>query len=478
MKRDSLALIAQHQKSVESPLEAINFYQNTSKGAKNPVTIRGTPGTRYLFTTGIGPGRGNGLVFQEAGYFVSGTKLIRINSELGVTEVGTLLTSFGYVTMSSNGNQLFIRDSAAGYNWNGTTFTQVTDPDYPPGRHSAFVGGFTVLENSASVGQFSVSDSYNSASYQPLNFATAELSPDRAYVPFALHNELLVFGEDTTEVYRLSSNPDFPFEPVLNTSIGYGVQAPRSVVQADNTVYWLSSNREGHNVFLRLNGYIAHVVSTRELEEELAGFTLASDCESYSYQAGGHVFVVFTFVADDRTFVYDITEDRWHRRSSSGLGRHIGSGYVFFQKRHILGSVNSAEFLEYRDDVYTDGRLLNPIRRELVLPHIHNAGRRLNIHRVEFDFDAGIGVVTGQGSQPKATVYYSKNRGKTFSAGTEISLGALGEFFKTPRVKLLGVAFTHTLKIVVADPVRVTLLGVYFLYTPLDMYEEPSEGGQ
>lgn len=475
MPRIPIPLQGSHQigrANAASALECINMYQETSKVSKNKVSLYPTPGLLALVSAGIGPCRGNGEEFDGNAYFVSGSKLIKIDSSFTASEVGTLTTSTGSVSMASSSTQLLIVDGADGYIWDGTTFTTISDIDFPRATVCAYMDTYFIVNDEDSPGVFNISATDDGLVWGALDFGISESSPGALKNIKVIHNTLFLFSSIATEPFYNSGNADFPFEPLRNSKIESGLQASFSVVQADNTLYWLGANKEGVNQFIRLNGYNPEVVSTREIEYELSTYSRTSDCTAYSYQQAGHVFVVFSFPAQDRTLVYDISENTWHRRKAFDMGRHRGEGHLSFNGKHIIGDHITSQFYELSLGTYTDTSALSYIERQVITGHVHDQGSNITVHCLEVDFAGGEGVLTGQGSDPTITLYYSKDEGNTWSTGLQKALGAMGQYRKRARFFGLGMGENFVFKLVVTDPIKLAIVGMYLTYHVLDFYKE------
>lgn len=475
MPRVSIPVRGTHQLArakAASVLDCINMYQETSSVSKNKVSLYPTPGLANLFSSGSGPCRSNGVTFDENLYFVSGNKLIKITTAFVASEVGTLNTSTGNVSMASSSVELLIVDGTNGYIWDGTTFTTISDVDFPVATVCAYMDGYFIVNDVNFHGSFNISGSYDGLTWGALDYSAAESAPGALQSIMVLHNTMFLFTSIGIEPFYNSGNADFLFDPLRNAKVEAGLHAPFSVVQADNTLYWLSANSEGINQIVRLNGYNSEVVSTREIEHELSTQSTTSDCVTYSYQQAGHVFVVFTFPSADLTLVYDIAESTWHRRKSYGMERHRVRGHAHFNGKHIVGDYASAQFYELSLTTYTDTAAAHTIERQMVSGHVHGQGESIALHCLEIDVEGGQGTLSGQGVNPTATLYYSKDEGYTWSTGLQRPIGALGEYRKRIRYFNLGFGESFVFKLIVTDPIKLVIVGLYITYSELDFHKD------
>jgi len=448
------------QSVVISNQRTVNYYPSQeSPGAKSPLTLRPTPGLKKLFSASLGPGRGNGIVFQNKMYFVSHDKLIESNSDLSSgTEIGTLNTIGGRVVMAASPTELILVDGEYGYHWDGTTFSVISDPDFPTATHIAWLD-FYFIANDVDTGQFYISGLNDGLSWNPLDFATAESQPDNLLAVFTTNNELWLFGEYTTEVYYNSGNPDFPFDQIPQGVMDIGVQAPYSISKNEQgELVWLSASRHGANdvVKARLGGF--QIISDTDTGWTLDSLDTTNDAYAWIYTESAHTFYVLTFPKSNKTKVYDFRENFWHDRKSYLIDRHRASGYVFYNRKHVIFDYDNASVyhwcLETRDD---DGQPIERIRRGVI---IHKDRKDIFISRFEIEFEPGQGLVNGQGDHPQAMLKYTRN-GFIWSHELWRSIGKIGEYNNRAVWDSLGSGRQLQFETVITDPVKPVIVGAY-----------------
>jgi hypothetical protein len=419
------------------------------------MVLYGTPGLTRLAETTAEAGRG---LYVAAGrlFAVVGATLYEIGSDGTATARGTLspASGSGRVSMADNGTVLVVVDGTYGYQFTLATnaFAQITDPDWPEATHVAFHDGYFVL-NKSGTGQFVITDLYGTG-VDPLDFATAEGAPDDTVALLVDHRELWLFGEETTEVWFNSGAADFPFARLDGAFIEQGCAAPFSPAKMDNAVYWLSKDRAGHGHVMRAQGYQPQIVSTRAVEHAIQGYSTISDASAYTYQQEGHSFYVLTFPTADRTWVYDAATQLWHERSywSSGEHRHRGECYAFAFGRHLVLDYSNGRIYELDLDAYTDdGETLRALRRT---QHQSAEGRRLFWATLQVEMESGVGLSSGQGSDPQAMLRWSDDGGRTWSSEHWRSMGRLGEYRTRAIWRRLGQSRDRVYELVITDPVK------------------------
>jgi hypothetical protein len=86
------------------------------------------------------------------------------------------------------------------------------------------------------------------ASIDPLDFASAEASPDRAVALLVDHKEVWIFGDNSVEVWYNSGAADYPLTPIQGAFNELGCVAPYSVAKLDNGIFWLGADARGQGM--------------------------------------------------------------------------------------------------------------------------------------------------------------------------------------------------------------------------------------
>ena len=447
--------------NVNSQITVNMFPQIESDGAKNAISLQRTPGLKFNSTVASGVCRSpRPILWNGSGYMVIGTQLVKIASGTA-SVVGTLSTSTGNVSMSSNINHLMVVDGTKGWTWDDSTFTDIFNGDSDFVKTSTmctYMDGYSIV-NKAGFGTFTISSLNDSTAWAAGDVASAEANPDDITALIATHKELWLFGPQTSELWYNSGNADFPFEPYRNGTVEWGIHAPFSLAKADESLFWLSQNREGKGIVLSARGTSPVAISTRDIESEIGEITTISDAIGWTYQQKGHTFYVLTFPTGDRTFVYDVASNMWHRRRSFGVERWRAFGALFDGKKHYCGDYANNNIYELDLDTYTDnGTTISCTRRTQV---IHKDRQRLRVERIELDVEAGVGVSVGQGSDPKIMMRYSKDGGHTWSNEQWRDLGAMGKYGQRVYWTTLGIGRQWVFEFTVTDPIRFSMYGGY-----------------
>ena len=88
-------------------------------------------------------------------------------------------------------------------------------------------------------------------------------------------------------------------------------------------------------------------------------------------------------------------------------------------------------------------------------------GKELRYNALEIGVEVGVGLQTGQGSNPLISLQLSKDGARTWSSWFTQEMGSVGEYQKKVRFRRLGVADQMTFKIRITEPVKVAITGSY-----------------
>jgi len=400
-------------------------------------------------------------------YVVSGTTLYSVTSAGVATSIGTVADT-GFVVMSNNGrlgspgNQLVIATGAAwveyldgyfiwgrdatqsqpgvAYLYNATTaaFAQIADGDL-------FLSG---------EGKFQISALLDGSSYDALDFATAESTPGKLIRGKVDGADLLLFCEDVTEPWYNSGAADFPFERQNQTVVHKGIMGTHCVALLDNTTFWIGKDKDaggGAIVYRLAGGLQGQRISTHAVEDALATVTDWSLVRCISYIINGHAF--FHIILPDQTsWVYDCSTKWWHEESTFLLGRWQGNSHTYAYGKHIVGSCNSGSLFALDPDYMYDDTA-TPVEAEMIsIPHGDDATLK-TLASFQLDIEGGLGLATGQGSDPQVMLQLSFDRGHTWGRERWRSIGAIGNYGLRVVWRQLGWFRSVVIKLRITDPI-------------------------
>jgi len=423
-----------------------------------------TPGLRLLGTCGSGPIRGLYVASTGGMAVVSGNEVYRVGASWAFTLVGTLLTSTGPVSMSDNGLQLMIVDGTYGYIVSLSTgvMTQITDAAFPGANTVTFQDGYFICNNPGT-GQFFISGLYDGLSWNALDFATAEGSPDATVAVLSNARQLWVFGAKTIEVWWNAGGADFPFSRIDGAFIEYGCAAPATALRFSNTIMWVGGGPNGAGIVWQAQGYQPKRVSNHGVELAIQSYGDLTSTTAWAYQEDGHAYYVLNFPNANTSWVYDISTGQWHERAyleaDGTFGRHRAECYAFGFSEHCVGDYENGNVYALDASTFTDNG--NPLVRMRRAPHLSADGRRIFFSKFQLMAQVGVGL-TGSpvvGVDPQVELRYSDDFGNTWSTAQARSMGAIGKYAARVIWRRLGQSRTRVFEVRVSDPVAVTILG-------------------
>lgn len=355
------------------------------------------------------------------------------------TIIGTLITHNGSVGMKIGLNQLVVVDGSFGYvyNLNTKAFTQIT-ADYFLGSNTVeqLDGYFSFIDPNSQT--FYLSANEDATTGDPLDFASANVSPDKLVGQVVTNKVIVYMGEVGAEIWEDSGGADFPLQRNPGAYLEVGLLGAFTVKELDNSIYWLGRDERGAGVVYNMQGFRPVRVSTMAVEEKIQTAINAGNdmtqAVAYTYQQGGHSFYVLQVPGLTTTWTFDASSQMWHERAELVLGeyaQHRGQFHAYcFGKNLIIGTND----VIYAYDTSSNTNAGDPLVRDRVSPHYATPGLdRVAFSRFELDCVVGFGIA-GQ-AQAKVEMRYSNDGGFSWSSWKIGTLGAVGE--KTARARWL-----------------------------------------
>ena len=388
-------------------------------------------------------------------YAVNDSRVFSLDSTLTATLVGTLLTTTGPVSIADNGiTALIVDGSAYGYTitLTGNAFAYLSDPAFYGADKIDILDGFLVL-NRPGTNQFYLSRNADTT-FDPLYIA-AKSGLDRLVSLTVVKREMWLFGENKSEIWRDSGASDFPFE-IISGGIEHGCAACHSVRTVDNSVMWLSRDRDGQAIVMQGSGYNAKRISTHAIEAVFQSYARIDDAVAYTYQIRGHTIYALGFPTAGHTWCYDLATDLWHEWQTAG-GRHRAQCHAAAYGQNIVGDFQSGAVYALEAGTYTDDT--GPIQRVRSFPHmVHNAQR---VFYTSFIADMEAGTIPAGLAEPLVTLRYSDDRGATYSGIQTQTLGVAGATRTSVQFNRLGMARDRVFELSWNAPLETALTGAF-----------------
>ncbi len=459
--------------------KCINLYsEKNPKDSPFPFTNYPTPGT-VIETTATTPGEvravytaSNGnlyVVVDDTAYYVDGSYVWSV--------LGTLTTSTGFVSIKDNTLAAVIVDGTsfafvinlADNSWNSMSATNFYAADVVD-----YMDTYLVF-NRKGTNQFFFSLSnadysmfVGGTAFDPLDIAAKTGSNDNIVTLRVMHRELWLVGEKSSEVWFDAGAADFAFQAMPGAFVEHGCSAAGSIAKYDLSLYWLGRDSSGQNVVFQGSQYRAAVISTKPIDREIATYTDVSDAIGFTYLQEGHVFYVLTFPSANVTWVLDVFEERWHRRSwtddNGGVNRWRANCFATYGRKLLVGDFENGNLYSLDLDTYFDnwdGEEGDPIIRTRSFPHVTEENDRLIHKNFILAMEVGNKMSNATNDNDQVSLRWSDNAGRSYGDAVLQSLGDTGNYIASMQWNRLGLARDRVYEVSWSAPVKTSIQGAY-----------------
>jgi len=335
------------------------------------IFLNKRPGLTLYKTFATGTGRGIAW-FREKFYMAIDGKIIEDGAT--PTTVITLTdanTKVGMIVANSAsiGDYLFICDGTTAWIINSSgVVTHITSVNLPTPHIPipVFIDGYIILAKG--------SDVYNCALDSPTTwntgeYLTAEMFPDKVVALGRQNNQVLVFGESSTEFFYDAANTSgSPLNRNESTTLQTGCAFPFAIYQNEKTCIFTGQSDSGGRAVWQIDGFQPKKVSDEYIDRIIDAETDNAGVRGFGFRSMGHLFYLINLPTLQRTLVYDTEEKLWHEWSTNNAGTHTtfmcsymcdshaGAAYLL---HNTTGTVYKLDPTKYLDDT-------NPILVELI----------------------------------------------------------------------------------------------------------------
>jgi len=351
-----------------------------------------------------------------------------------VTQIGGI-PSDGFVTMARNRRspnpQVVIVSDGQWFTYEGGSLTQGSDSDLPPPICVVEIAGFFVFL--VADGRWFIS-AIDDVTIDGLEFTEAQFSADSNVMGAVRGQELVIFGQRSTEFYVLNDGSgDFPFTRMQTASIGcYAAGSVQKIIlqppngAAVDSIIWAATDHEGtFNGIRVLDGYTGTKISNGEVDRLIRAEPDPTSIRSMAWTENEHSF--YAISGTSFTKVWDGSTGKWHDRKSYGLNRWRCQCHAQIGQVHLFGDY--ASNLVYRSDEDTYDEAGNDIVAEIITPPVHMFPSDFVLDRLFLDVITGVGAVTGSATDtsPQLMIEYSDDGGASWGGQRLVSLGAAAQ---------------------------------------------------
>jgi hypothetical protein len=438
--------------------ERINCYlERQLDGEKSNIVAYGTPGKTLFAEFGDTPVRG-GLSFGDYLYLVHRGNFYRVNNAGSIELVGAIGSTSGFVSMATNGLELFIADGTANAYYYTFSSNTLAASDSPALSTVCFLDGY-IIGNEEGTGKYYWSDLYDASTWDALNFASAESNPDDLVAVFADQGAVMLFGTFTTEIVGNAGQEEQPFIRV-GTPIEWGLVSKSSIAKLGDQVAFLARNRMGEAQVILMRGYSTQRISTHDIERIINNSGTLESATAFSYMINGHQF--YQLNAAGKSFIYDLSTGVWSRVKANNIDNDRGNLGFNLINRIIVSDFENGNLYTVSDDVYDDNG--DPLVMNITGSHIIKSQQKVSINELFVDMEVGVGATTGQGVNPQIVLEVSRDSGHTWGNPIWKSFGRIGEYLSRVSFFRLGRGYSFTFSLTISDPVKRCILGAWITH--------------
>lgn len=217
------------------------------------------------------------------------------------------------------------------------TKTEILSADAPLATHVAYIGGYVVAAETDS-GFFYHSEAQEYRQWDPIDIFAANSKPDPINALIATRfEELIVGGPDSTEQYERLPSGNIPF--FRRWSVGNGVFAPYTLIEADNAVWAVNHRLE----FARISGQTTQTYS-EDVQQALEDIDDWTGAWAHELFIAGHRFILLQaphatniYGTPGVTMLYDYQRKHWHSLYGWNDAMGVPGRWPGWSVHHIWG---------------------------------------------------------------------------------------------------------------------------------------------
>lgn len=425
----------------ESPSEQIprlrlrNMYIAENPNSPDGLSRYTRPCLEELTTVGTGPiygfWRQDGSL-DDDWLIVSDEELYRYNVLTATATLIDPLPGTGFCQFAGTADRVIIVRDGTAYSTDGSSVSVVVMPDdIPP--YTPFAAPVSSVACINSTFLLSVLDSNRfywifpgEVDPDPLNFASAERSPDPIVSINILSDEIWILGTQGPEVWQTTADPEDPFlrinGRVYEEGCVYRETVCNAVANNNPCLIWVT---EKGSVVLTQGS--PQKISNNSVEEALK---TATTLRAWTFRHNRHDFYVLT--SDQWTYVFDLTRGEWGRWDSYGLPYFRASLGLMTGSTPVGADSETNKLYNLVAGVSDEN---DPVVRE-ISGIVHNPGKAIPCSMIGVRVNSGWSPTYG--FTPVLEMRWSDDQGVTWSDYVQMSLGDKGSYWEDVVYRSLG----------------------------------------
>ena len=284
--------------------------------------------------------------------YTNGTYALSFSGGGGSGAAGTYTVTDGTVTsttMTDFGTGYTSEPTVSFPSGGGTGASGLVTLNIFPSPHiptPTFIDGYIVLAQRSDVYTSDLDEPHH---WTSSNFLTAEMFPDAVVGLARQNNQVVVFGENSTEFFYDAANVNgSPLARNDSTTLQMGNAAPYAVYQNEGTFLFVGQSESGGRAVWQVTGFQPKKVSDEFIERILDAEVDMSDCYGYGFRTKGHLFYLLNLPTINKTLVYDTEEKLWHEWSTN-----VADAHTMFAYNHMSDNYTGSAYLLHN----TDGKM-------------------------------------------------------------------------------------------------------------------------
>ena len=436
-----------------------NWYQQISQQGKEDFVLLPFPGLKFKSTQ---PGLDRGFNrMAEVLYQVKGTSLYEISSA-GVHTLRGTIPGTGRAIIRNDGINMFIVTDLKVWKYSAdtNTVTEVTNVNITGAKSVDFINNqFIYTKDKFST----VSDVGNGAEASGLNVVGEETLPDDLVRDYVFDEVIYRCGVRSIVGWYNSEVGTPPISKLEGRVTNVGLAAIHSIAKTDQGFYFLGDD---FAIYRSLAGRQERI-STDAISNEIQKYSSVSDAIGSTFTFEGQNFYSISFPSGNKTFVVseNLSVNGWFELSSevnNPLQSSIyqGSSIInVYGKNFVADAVNGNI---YELDLRTFTNNNKPLQRIKVTQSangdlLNAKGKRVQMSCLKLIMETGVGVIEGQGDNPRIMIEYSDDGGRSWNAGSWPIVGRLGEFTLQVEWFNLGSFYDRIFRVSTTDPVNYSI---------------------
>lgn len=436
-----------------------NFYQQFNEGGKDKYVLLPFPGLKVI-SSKAGSDRGFHRM-AEVLYQVKGVTLYSID-KTGLHTAKGVIPGTGRAIIADDGINMFIVSDLKVWKFSTDTdlVTEVTDLNITGSKSVDFFNNQFIYTKD----RFStVSNVGDGSTASGLNVVGEETLPDDLVRDYVFDEVIYRCGVRSIVGWYNSGVGSPPIEKLQGRIFTVGLAAINSIAHTDQAFYWLGDDF----AIYRASGGSEERISTDAISNQLQKFTDVSDAIANTFTFEGQNFYQITFPTGNRTFVINETlgENGWFELSSGinsplDSSEYQGTSIINAYGKNFVADVDSGSVYTLDFDTHTNDN--KPLQRIRVTQSVNGEllgakGKRVQMSELKIIMETGVGLVEGQGDNPRIMIEYSDDGGNSWNAGSWPQVGRMGEFTLQVEWFNLESFYDRIFRVSTSDPVNYSI---------------------